>query len=69
MVYDPHGTHTLSAATHHMNVDYSAYEGMDVTGKVSTVLSRGTVVVDGDEYVGTTGHGRFVSRGLNGLLR
>jgi dihydropyrimidinase len=69
VVYDPNGRHTLSAATHHMDVDYSVYEGRDVPGKATTVLSRGAVVVDNDQYVGTPGAGRFLTRGLNGLLR
>ncbi|MFF0484232.1 dihydropyrimidinase [Streptomyces sp. NPDC004435] len=64
VVYDPHATQTLSAETHHMNVDYSAYEGRTVTGQVETVLSRGEVVVDRRKYVGHAGHGVFVPRGL-----
>ncbi|PXY27629.1 dihydropyrimidinase [Prauserella muralis] len=64
VIYDPAAEQTLSAATHHMAVDYSAYEGMTITGKVDTVLSRGRVVVDGGEYHGSAGHGRFLSRDL-----
>lgn len=64
VIYDPSAQQTLSAATHHMNVDYSAYEGMTVTGKVDTVLSRGTVIVDGDGFHGHAGHGRFLERDL-----
>jgi dihydropyrimidinase len=62
VVYDPTATQTLSAATHHMNVDYSAYEGMPITGKVHTVLSRGSVLIDAGEYTGSTGHGKFLPR-------
>ncbi|MEV6432982.1 dihydropyrimidinase [Streptomyces anulatus] len=64
VVYDPHATQVLSAETHHMNVDYSAYEGKTVTGQVETVLSRGEVVVDQRKYVGHAGHGAFLPRGL-----
>jgi dihydropyrimidinase len=64
VIYDPRATQTLSAATHHMNVDYSAYEGFGITGKVRTVLSRGQLVIDGGEYHGVTGHGRFLDRQL-----
>ncbi|MFI8258482.1 dihydropyrimidinase [Streptomyces filamentosus] len=64
VIYDPHATQVLSAETHHMNVDYSAYEGKTVTGQVETVLSRGEVVVDQRKYVGHAGHGVFVPRGL-----
>jgi dihydropyrimidinase len=62
VVYDPAARQTLSAATHHMNVDYSAYEGMEITGRVETVLSRGRVVVDAGAFHGAAGHGRFLSR-------
>ncbi|MFE5732647.1 dihydropyrimidinase [Streptomyces sp. NPDC056528] len=62
VVYDPHATQVLSAETHHMNVDYSAYEGRTVTGRVETVLSRGEPVIDRREYVGRAGHGVFIPR-------
>ncbi len=68
VVYDPQAQQTISAATHHMNVDYSAYEGFELTGRVDTVLSRGQVVVDGSGFHGNTGHGRFLSRELNQYL-
>ncbi|WP_031004379.1 dihydropyrimidinase [Streptomyces sp. NRRL F-5727] len=62
VIYDPHTTQTLSAETHHMNVDYSAYEGKTVTGQVETVLSRGEPVIDQRKYVGHAGHGAFIPR-------
>jgi dihydropyrimidinase len=69
VVYDPTATQTLSATSHHMNVDYSAYEGMTIIGQATTVLSRGTVVIENGAYVGQPGSGRFLQRGLNDLLR
>ena len=68
VVYDPAAKQTLSATTHHMNVDYSAYEGLEITGRVDTVLSRGRVVVDSGGWHGAKGHGRFLSRELNQYL-
>ena len=68
VIYDPRATQTLSATTHHMNVDYSAYEGFTITGRVRTVLSRGHVVIDDGEYHGVTGHGRFLERQLSQYL-
>ncbi|MFE1349743.1 amidohydrolase family protein, partial [Streptomyces sp. NPDC058757] len=62
VIYDPHATQTLSAETHHMNVDYSAYEGKTVTGRVETVLSRGVPVIEARAYVGRAGHGAFLPR-------
>ena len=64
VVYDPAARQVLSVATHHMNVDYSAYEGMEITGRVQTVLSRGRVIIDAGQYHGVTGHGRFLQREL-----
>jgi dihydropyrimidinase len=69
VVYDPNARQVLSAETHHMNVDYSCYEGRTVTGKAETVLSRGRVVVDKGEYRGSAGHGRFVRRETCQYLR
>jgi dihydropyrimidinase len=68
VVYDPARQQTLGVATHHMAVDYSAYEGMSITGGVSTVLSRGSVVVADGEFHGREGHGRFLSRELSQYL-
>jgi dihydropyrimidinase len=68
VVYDPTATQVLSVDSHHMNVDYSAYEGMRITGRVETVLSRGTVVIDNGEYKGSAGHGKFLSRELSQYL-
>ncbi|HWG60693.1 MAG TPA: dihydropyrimidinase, partial [Streptosporangiaceae bacterium] len=68
VIYDPQATQTLSARTHHMNVDYSAYEGLSITGRTQTVLSRGQVVIDDGEFRGAAGHGRFLERQLSQYL-
>lgn len=62
VIYDPHARQTLSAATHHMNVDYSAYEGKQITGQVQTVFSRGERILDRGTWTGRSGHGRYVKR-------
>ena len=62
VIYDPDAEQTISARTHHMNVDYSAYEGKRVTGRARTVLSRGRVIVDRGSYLGSAGDGRYVPR-------
>jgi dihydropyrimidinase len=62
VLYDPNGAYTMSAATHHMNVDYSAYEGTTVAGHSKTILSRGQVIIDDGRYLGQAGHGRFTPR-------
>jgi dihydropyrimidinase len=66
VVYDPNAKHIISATTHHMDVDYSTYEGWEVTGQVETVLSRGKVIVDGEEWLGAAGDGRFLKRSPTG---
>ena len=63
VIFDPNEESTISARTHHMNIDYNMYEGMKVKGVPQIVLSRGNVVVEGGEYVGTPGDGRFLKRG------
>jgi dihydropyrimidinase len=68
VIYDPGARQTLSVATHHMNVDYSAYEGMEITGRVDTTLSRGQIVVDGGQFHGAPGHGQFLPRELSQYL-
>ncbi len=67
VVYDPTRKHVLSATTHHMDVDYSCYEGREVTGGSDVVLSRGRVVVDHGKWLGSAGHGRFLRREPRGF--
>jgi dihydropyrimidinase len=62
VVYDPNRSRTISAKTHHMDVDYSCYEGWQIQGGSDVVLSRGSVVVRGGEFTGRKGAGRFVKR-------
>jgi dihydropyrimidinase len=62
VVYDPAATHTISAKTHHMDVDYSCYEGREVTGRSDVVLSRGSVIVRDGQFTGRKGAGKFVKR-------
>jgi dihydropyrimidinase len=69
VVYDPGREHIISATTHHMDVDYSCYEGREVTGGSDIVMSRGTVVVRDGEWIGPKGHGRFVKRALADYAR
>ncbi len=68
VVYDPKGHTTISAATHHMNMDHSAWEGFQVDGHVDTVLSRGKVIVDKNQYLGSKGDGSYLKRGLSQYL-
>jgi dihydropyrimidinase len=62
VVFDPKRKHTISVKTHHMRVDYSMFEGITVTGMPDVVLSRGRVVVEGDNFSGKPGAGEFLKR-------
>jgi dihydropyrimidinase len=62
VIFDPNRKHTISAKTHHMRVDYSMFEGIQVMGMPVTVLSRGRVVVESDKFLGRAGAGEFVKR-------
>jgi dihydropyrimidinase len=68
VVYDPKATTRISVDTHHMNMDYSAWEGFEIAGKVDTVISRGTVVVRDGSYLGSKGHGKYLKRGQSQYL-
>ncbi len=62
VLFDPNEEHTLSVGTHHMNVDYSAYEGWELKGKCKKTILRGQVAVDGGVVRIQKGYGQFVKR-------
>ena len=64
VIYDPNKQWTISVDNHHMNIDHSAYEGIQVTGHVDTVLSRGRKIIDDGQYLGRVGDGQYLRRGL-----
>lgn len=62
IIINPDEKHKISVNTHHMNVDYSAYEGWELTGKINTVLLRGKVAIDNNKVMVEKGYGKFVKR-------
>jgi dihydropyrimidinase len=62
VIFDAKRKHTISAKTHHMRVDYSMFEGITVTGMPDLVMSRGRVVVEGEQFHGKPGSGNFLKR-------
>lgn len=63
VVFDPAVERVMSAGTHHMNVDYSCYEGLVVHGRPEVVLQRGRILVDAEGFHGRPGDGRYLPRG------
>ncbi len=62
VIFDPKRKRTISANTHHMRVDYSMFEGIQVTGIPDVVLSKGKIVVEGEKFLGRAGQGEFLRR-------
>ena len=69
VIWDPEKEHTISAETHHMNIDYNLYEGMEVKGMPEIVFSSGRIVVEDGEFKGKVGAGNFIRReAIDGVL-
>jgi dihydropyrimidinase len=64
VLFDPAAEWVMGRDTLHMATDWSAYEGLPVTGKVLKVWSRGELIVDGQELLGRPGRGRYLRRAL-----
>jgi dihydropyrimidinase len=62
VLWDPNAEHIISAESHHMQVDYSLYEGFAVRGCPHVVLSRGEVIVENGTWLGKRGRGQFIKR-------
>jgi dihydropyrimidinase len=62
IVWDPDGTRTISAKTHHQNIDFNIYEGMEVTGIPTVTLSRGEIVWKDGDLRTVRGAGRYIDR-------
>lgn len=62
VIFDPNEEHTISASTHHMRVDYSAYEGWKLKGKCKKTILRGRVAIDDGGVRIEKGYGKFIKR-------
>ncbi len=62
VIFDPNSKRTISSETHHMAVDYNAFEGMEVTGEPVSVLVRGEFVIKEKQFVGNAGSGQYLKR-------
>ncbi len=63
VLFNPAATQTVRAAALHGNCDYTLLEGRTLQGRVEKVFLRGTLIVDGPQWLGREGMGRFVPRG------
>ena len=68
VLFDPDETWTIRAAEHHSRVDYSLFEGREVTGRIKKVFLRGTMIVDGEQWLGRAGGGEYLARGSSGAI-
>jgi dihydropyrimidinase len=66
VLWDPHEELTISAATHHMRVDYSMFEGFQVRGNARDVYSRGELIVSAGRFIGKPGRGNYLRREARG---
>ena len=66
VLWDPVQDYTISAATHHMQVDYSMFEGFRVRGNARDVYSRGERIVSKGEFIGKPGRGSYLRREARG---
>lgn len=62
ILFDPNEKHQLSVAKHHMNVDYSAYEGWEIQGKVKATFLRGKLAINDGKVAISKGYGNFIRR-------
>jgi len=60
VVFDPGKAWTIKGENQHTNAEYSIFEGRDILGRVSAVLSRGKVLVENEEFKGEAGYGNFM---------
>lgn len=62
VIIDPELTRIISVENLHENVDYSAFEGIEVKGCPTMTISRGEVIVQDNKFVGEKGRGKFIKR-------
>jgi dihydropyrimidinase len=63
VLFNPAVQQTIHAHTLHSQCDYTLLEGRTLQGRVEKVFLRGQLIVDGEQWLGKPGMGRFVPRG------
>ncbi len=62
VIWNPEYKRVISVANHHMNIDYSMFEGLEVNGKAEIVISNGDIIIENDKLIGEAGRGKFIQR-------
>ncbi len=65
VVWDPAKTRTISRKTHHQNIDFNIYEGMETVGNAAVTMSRGAVLWQNDQLQTVRGRGKYIARACN----
>ena len=60
VIFDPSAPWTVTAGNQHTSATYTLFEDVKITGRVRSVVSKGKLVVDSDEYLGREGDGKFI---------
>jgi dihydropyrimidinase len=69
VIFDPNEEQVISAKTHHMRVDYSMFEGIQIKGAPRKVLSRGRAIIEAGKFVGHPGAGQFLRRQTHNFIK
>jgi dihydropyrimidinase len=69
VLFNPHAKWTMNQRTLHMATDWSAYEDIEITGRIVKVFSRGELIIDGDCCLAEKGRGRYLHRKLDLSIR
>jgi len=68
VIWDPEKKVKYGVAYSHQRTDYNLYEGWELIGYPEKVFLRGKLIVDGDEWKGVRGDGKFLKRGVGEVL-
>ncbi len=62
VIFDPNKKTNLSTETLHENVDWTPYDGLELTGAPDVTISRGEIIMADGTFYGQKGRGKFVKR-------
>ena len=68
VIWDPEKSFKYGVAHSHQRTDYNLYEGWDISGYPEKVFLRGKLIVDGEQWLGQSGDGKFLKRSEGEVL-